>query len=113
MAKVFAMSARELDRAEVMLRVREKRMKKRNAALLLGLSERQFRRLYKRYVILGPPGLVSGKRGRPSNRKIAEALKERSRSAVRERYADFGPTLACEKLRELHDIRVSVETLRK
>jgi hypothetical protein len=113
MAKVFAMSARELNRAEVMLRVRDKRMKKRKAAELLGLSERQFRRLYKRYVSLGPPGLVSRKRGRTSNRKLPEALKAHARSIVIERYRDFGPTLACEKLRELHEVSVSVETLRQ
>jgi hypothetical protein len=31
---------------------------------------------------------------------------------IKERYADFGPTLAAEKLAELHGIRVSRETLR-
>ena len=32
---------------------------------------------------------------------------------VRKRYADFGPTLACEKLTEVHGYRLSVETLRR
>ena len=32
---------------------------------------------------------------------------------IRERYADFGPTLACEKLRECHGIRLAKETVRR
>jgi hypothetical protein len=35
------------------------------------------------------------------------------RSADKERYVDFGPTLACEKLRVQHGLVVSVETLRQ
>jgi len=31
---------------------------------------------------------------------------------IRENYSDFGPTLAAEKLRERHDIRLSIETVR-
>jgi hypothetical protein len=113
MASVFAMSGRELDRAEVMLRVRERRMTKRKAAEVLGLGERQLYRLYDAYVRHGPPGLISGLRGRPSNRALPDALREAARSLVRDRYSDFGPLLACEKLAELHDVHVSIETLRK
>ncbi len=31
---------------------------------------------------------------------------------MRERYADFGPTLAAEELRELHGLAIGTETLR-
>ena len=34
-------------------------------------------------------------------------------SIVHERYADFGPTLAAEKLSELHGLDLGVETLRQ
>ena len=34
-------------------------------------------------------------------------------SLVRDKYPDFGPTFACEKLRELHELALSAETLRK
>src|SRR5206468_4939448 len=40
-------------------------------------------------------------RGRPSNRRLPAAVREAALAAVRERYADFGPTLAAEKLEEL------------
>lgn len=52
----------------------------------------------------GPTGLVSGKRGQLTRSRAVEI--------VRDRYLDFGPTLACEKLLELHALRVSKDTLR-
>jgi hypothetical protein len=48
----------------------------------------------------------------PSNRRLTESLKLRVLKLIRENYSDFGPTLAAEKLRERHDIRLSIETVR-
>ena len=48
----------------------------------------------------------------PSNRRLPDELRSRAVEIVRDHYLDFGPTLACEKLLELHDLRVSKETLR-
>lgn len=55
---------------------------------------------------------MSKARGKASNRKLTEDAQKRAVDLVRERYADFGPTLAAEKLAELHGIAVSRETLR-
>ncbi len=52
-------------------------------------------------------------RGRPSNRKLPAALREHALALVESRYADFGPTLAEEKLHEQHGVVVLVETLRR
>jgi hypothetical protein len=43
---------------------------------------------------------------------MPEELRARTIALFRERYVDFGPKLAHEKLLELHDVRVSKETLR-
>jgi hypothetical protein len=83
------------------------------AGELLGLLARQARRLFKQFERIGPSALVSRKRGRPSNHRLPSGIKEKAVALVRERYLDFGPTLAHEKLAELHDVRVSNETLRK
>jgi len=56
---------------------------------------------------------VSRKRGRPSNRSHNTTLRRTVIGLVRERYADFGPTLAAEKLLELHGLPLGVETLRQ
>ena len=107
------MSAKELDRREVLGRVAERRLTQRRAAEQLGVSERQVRRLSRALRQQGACGLVSRKRGRPSNRKLLAGVREEALAVVRERYADFGPTLACEKLREQHGVVVSTETLRQ
>jgi transposase len=70
------------------------------AAGLMGVSLRQARRLWKRYRGDGDAGLVHRLRGRASNRRLSEELRERIVKLHQERYADFGPTLACEKLAE-------------
>jgi len=110
---LLTMSRRELDRAELMVRVRERRLTQAEAARQLGLSVRQVERLYRSFKTQGAVGLVSKKRGRPSPRRTPELLRLEVLRVVRERYADFGPTLAQEKLHEAHGLRVSVETLRK
>ena len=66
-----------------------------------------------RYREGGPAGLVSGRRGKPSNNAMAEAARREAMERVRERYPDFGPTFAREKLVEVHGLRLSAETLRK
>ena len=107
------MSARELDRLEVVRRVLERSLTQVKAAELMGLCVRQVRRLVCQCELRGPAGLVSGKRGRPSNRRLPAELKAEALALVRERHADFGPTLAQEKLVEQHQVQVSKETLRK
>ena len=88
------MSKKELDRAGVLVRVVERRLSQEKAATLLGVSTRQLRRLLRAYQAQGASGLVSKRRGKPSNRRFAHGFKERVLGLVRKRYADFGPTLA-------------------
>ena len=114
MAKeLVTMSRTEIDRVGVIRKVCEGRLSQDKAGELIGLSARQVRRLNAAYELRGPAGLASRKRGMSSNRRLPEELQLRATSLVRERYADFGPTLAREKLLELHGVRVAKETLRK
>jgi transposase len=113
MAKgLVTMSADEIDRGDLIRRVLEKRLAQAKAAEALGLSARQVKRLCRAFKRDGLAGLASKKRGRPSNRKLTPELQARAVALVRERYHDFGPKLAHEKLLELHDLRVGRETLR-
>ena len=107
------MSKRELDRAQLLLLVRERRRTQAQVAEQLGVSVRQVERLYRAYKAGGAPALVSRKRGRPSARRIPEVVQADVLKLVRALYGDFGPTLAHEKLTELHGVVVSVETLRQ
>ena len=107
------LSIAEADRVVVIGQVAEKCLRQREAARRLGVSVRQVKRLLARYRERGPAGLVSGHRGKVSNNAMAAVVRRAAMDLVRERYADFGPTFACEKLVEVHGYRLSVETLRK
>src|SRR3984893_3111811 len=107
------MSDGELRRLEVLRDVDRGGLPVGAAAQLLERSERQVWRLLKAFRAEGAPGLISKKRGRPSNRKTSEAIRSAVLRIVRQSYADFGPTLAAEKLAGEHGFAFSSETLRK
>jgi len=73
---------------------------------------RQVFRLLKAYRAGGPAALVS-RRGKPSNRSYPAVLRSEVLALIRAHHADFGPTLACEKLTERHGIDLGVETIRR
>jgi transposase len=110
--ELVTLNMRELDRLKVVQAIVETGLKPGRAAERLGLSVRQVERLVNRYRASGAAGLCSGRRDRPGNRKLDEGLAVRALTIIRERYADFGPTLACEKLHECHGITLSKETVR-
>jgi hypothetical protein len=112
-SELVTMSAKEIDRLTVIQRVQERCLSQKKAADMLGVSTRQMRRLAKSYGQDGARGLVSKRRGRRANNAMESEFRQRVMALVAERYSDFGPTLATEKLAELHGLRVSRETLRK
>jgi hypothetical protein len=107
------MSDREVTRLEVLRDLDCGRLTTVAAAGLLGLERRQIFRLLKAYRVEGADGLISKRRGRSSNRRKPEALRARALAIIRERYWDFGPTLAAEKLGELHGLVLGRETVRQ
>ncbi|TAV10883.1 ISNCY family transposase [Rhizobium leguminosarum] len=110
---LITMSQKELHRLEVIQKIRDRRLSVVQAAELLGLSRSQMHRLLQAYDHSGAAGLISKKRSRPSNRRHSEEFRNAALDLIRERYLDFGPTLAREKLIELHHISVAKETLRQ
>jgi len=105
------MSVKERIRLEALNRVKRKEVSVVEAAGLCGLSVRQARRVWKRFESQGDAGLVHGLRGRSSNRRLPEELRERVVKIHQERYSDFGPTLACEKLLSEQEVSISPDTL--
>src|SRR4051812_23692911 len=110
---VVTMSRKELGRLEALVTLEAGRITAAQAASLIGVSGRRVFRLLKAYRALGPAGLASRRRGRPSNRRYGDEIREAALAVIRERYADFGPTLAAEKLAEVHDLRLGRETVRR
>jgi transposase len=107
------MSGGERDRAFLVRQATEGRLSQREASERLGIGVRQFKRLVRHWRAEGDAGLVSRQRGRPSHRRLADELRLRISGLLREKYADFGATLAAEKLAELDQIKVSAETVRR
>jgi len=105
------MSTKEAHRYALLRGVLNKKLTQAQAAGQLGLSLRQVKRLCKALAKEGAAGLVSKKRGRASNRQIAATDRDRWLEHVRTQYADFGPTLAREYLRQ-DGFAHSAETLR-
>lgn len=96
------MSRRERDVLKVIAQVRDQKCSGVEAARLLGLSDRQVRRIVRRVEAQGDAGVVHKLRGRSSNHAAAATVKDLALKLVHQKYAGFGPTLAWEKLQE-HD----------
>jgi transposase len=109
---LIAMSERDLQRIEILSKVVAERMTVVSAAHVLDLSERQVRRLLERIRTDGAASIRHKAIGRPSNNRISDGVRDYAMTLVWERYADFGPTLATEKLTERDGLRVSRETVR-
>jgi hypothetical protein len=106
------MTMRDLDRLKCIQGLIDGQLKQHAVATRLGLTTRQVRRLVRRYEQEGPIGLLSRLRDRPSNRRLKSEAAEHAFGILRSEYADFGPTLAAEKLRERHGVDLAVETVR-
>ena len=109
---VVSMSKQEFSRLEVLLRVQSGRLRVSDACALIGLRRRQIFRLLRGLKQDGATSLLSKHRGKPSNHRLPAAVRALALSLVRERYADFGPPRAAEKLAACHGCKVSRETLR-
>src|ERR1700728_3782095 len=109
---MVVMSKRELDRLGVFARLDSDRLTARAAAELMAITPRQTYRLLRRYRDGGASAIANQRRGRPSNNRLPDVVRDHAIALVRERYAGFGPTFAAEKLAERDDLRVSRETLR-
>lgn len=110
---ILTMSKKELTRLEVIQKLEVKGTKQKEAGEMLGITARQVRRLLANYKQAGPAGLVSKRRGRPSNNQLDPHIKKKAIDLLHSQYADFGPTLACEKLEERDGIKLSRESVRR
>jgi len=109
---IITMSMKEAKLLHLVRKAIERRITQTEAAEMAGLCLRQLQRIIRRVRSEGDPGICHRARGRKPNNQISEAVKDKAIELCRERYREFGPTLAAEKLQEKNRIKVSVETLR-
>src|SRR5260370_803186 len=108
----ITMSQKERDVLKILHGVLQEERNHANAAHLLGHIKRHVRRLQRRLAADGDQALVHGLRGKPSNHRTDAAVREAILLAYRQRYADFGPTFASEKLAD-EGLQVGPQTLRR
>jgi transposase len=110
---IIEMRLQDLKRLKVIHEAIEKHITQETAASLIGVTERQIRRIIKAVREEGDKGIIHKARGKTSPRRIPEKIKNRTLELYKKKYHDFGPTLASEKLLEIDNITISDESLRK
>lgn len=113
MEETLTMSNKEIDRLKVIQNVIHRKLSWAEAGEQMTLSPRQIGRLCAQVRQKGNKGIIHGLRSRPSNHRLPPGLLDKALALVKERYADFNPTFANEKIWELHHIRLSTFTLRQ
>lgn len=108
----ITLNMKETERIAILDNLIAKRMKQKHAAKQLRITIRQVQRMVKRYKRDGVVGLVHQSRGRIGNKAMKHEKKDQIIQLIKKQYADFGPTLACEKLFERDGIKVSEEKVR-
>lgn len=110
--ELISMTEKELLRHGIIKSLIDGAINGTDAAKQLSLSIRQTKRLKAKVIKNGARGLIHGNRGRESNRCFDDTIIEKAKKHLKEKYYDFGPTFASEKLSEDHKIKINKETIR-
>jgi hypothetical protein len=111
--EMLQMTQRDIDRVKVLNQAMQKLITQDKAGELLDLSREWVNRLCQRIKKKGDRAVIHGLRGRPSNHQLPAGLAEKAVSKIKEKYPDFRPTFAAEKLLELDKIKLSDEKVRQ
>ena len=111
--ELITLSTREIERLRIIHKVMDRNMTQIEASEILGITDRQIRNVITKIKEKGDQGIAHRNRGRAAPNKMREELEGRIGEIIKKKYADFKPTLASEKLLELHAIRVGREKLRQ
>ena len=114
MDKSILLNMKEVNRYIVINRLINKQVIGEEARVMLNLkSLKQVYRIKKRVIKEGEKGVIHKNKGRQSNRKYTDKFITKVLKIYQEKYHDFKPTFATEKLLENHRIKVSSEWLRQ
>jgi hypothetical protein len=109
---MITMSRKDAKRLHIIHQALDKKITQAEAASLIGLTDRQIRRMVKRILAEGDEGICHRTRGKTSNHRIPKKIKEKALKLFKEKYKDFNLVHATEKLFEVHGITINDETLR-
>jgi len=112
MEELLSMNIKERERLKVLIRLESSTLSQDIASQQLNISVRQVQRLLKAYRNRGEVSLICQKRGKKSNNRLVNSLTKEVAAIIAENYHDFGPTFAHEKLTEIHNLKISVSSVR-
>jgi len=110
--ETLPMSRKEINQISVFEKLSAREIRQQEASMILNLSTRQIRKKLKLFRRLGAPSLIHSSRGKPSNNQFDPVIRQRAISLIENKYPDFAPTFASEKLEENHSLIINRETLR-
>jgi len=114
MAKeLICMTKKELSNYDIINNLINRKINGTDASKQIGVSVRHVKRLKKKVINDGAEGLIHQGRGQSGNRRLDDKIIVKAKKFLKEKYYDFGPTLACEKLEENHNIKTNKETVRQ
>ncbi|MEK7625135.1 MAG: ISNCY family transposase [Patescibacteria group bacterium] len=105
------MTTKDLERRDIVQRLLRGGLTIATAALQLRLSTRHLKRLKAKARKSGLPALLHGNRGKPSPNRLPDSERVKIAALVSEKYLDFTPTFAAEKLSEVHHITHDPKTI--
>ena len=108
----LTMTNREINRHSIIKKLLDKEINGTNAADLLKLSVRQTKRLKAKVKRFGPKALIHASRGKPGNRRMSDEERKAIAEILKQKYSDFKPTFASEKLEQNHNIKRDPKTIR-
>ena len=109
---IIAMSQKELRRLHAIHKAIDRVITQLEAAEIIGVGLRQAQRIVARVRTQGDKGIIHNSRGKPSNRAMPDDMKDKTLRLFKQKYHDFGPAFASEKLFEIDKIKLNDETLR-
>lgn len=109
----ITMTNKEAQRHKIIVNLISQKINGTEAAKQLKLSVRQAKRLKANVIKDGVTGIIHGLRGTIGNHKLDQKIVKKAIKLIRKEYSDFGPTLAQEKLKDIHEISIGVSTIRR
>src|SRR5437764_14486634 len=110
--ETWLMSNEERKRMVLLTEVKKGGLSLAEAGRTIGVSYRQVKRIWRRFQKVGDSGLVHHSRGKPGPRRKEPKFRRQVLARYQQRYPDFGPTLAAEKMHE-EGLVLDHETLRR
>lgn len=111
--KLISMTEKESMRYDLIQSLIDGKINGTDASKQIGVTVRQIRRMKSAVIKDKMKGIIHASRGQKGNRSLDVATVENAKKHLKEKYYDFGPLFASEKLAEIHQISINKETVRQ